>query len=111
MGIGNADGLALVLENQNMIDSFAVSEIDILLLPNAQEIFYFANLQLGERQVVARTVTDDPRDAGRRSTAIETIIRRNRGSVRADTGMIVVENKRFRIVRVSLVANPQVAGT
>ena len=110
--IGNANRFALVLEDQNMIDSLAASKIYVLFLPHSQKIFDFADFQFGEREVVPRAITYDSSNAGGWLAAIKAIASPDlRRRIRAHTGVIVIENERSRILSVSLATDPSVPGT
>src|SRR5215475_15811372 len=98
MRVGNADDLALVLEDQDVIDLLARAEFDVLLPPDARQVDDLGGIELRESQVVARAVTDDARNACRGPVAVNA---RRRGQVarRVDTDawVVVIKYKSARV--------------
>ena len=74
--VGDADDLALVLEDEHVIDAVACAEIAVLLLPDLEQPVDLGRLQLRQRQVVARAVADDARHARRGPVAVDARGRR-----------------------------------
>src|SRR5262249_42617571 len=68
--VAEADDLALVVEDQDMVDLFVRAEFGVLPLPGAHQVDDLRGLEFCERQVVARAVADDAGDAGRRAVAV-----------------------------------------
>src|SRR5262245_56812872 len=93
MRVGDADDLALVLEDQDMVDLLVAAEFYILPLAGAHQVDDLRDLEFCEGQVVTRAVADDAGDAGSGAIAINS---RWRGQVsrrvEPNAGMIVVKD-------------------
>ena len=82
-----------------------------MLLPDSQQLRNFAGVEFGQRDIVFRAVADDARDAGGRTVPVNPPSRRQPGrSIIPDTGVIVVEDERALILRISPAADPRVSG-
>jgi hypothetical protein len=64
MGIRYAYNVSLVLEQQNVIDLFSLPELDVLLLPDGEQILDVRSFQFRERHIVSRAVAHDSRNPG-----------------------------------------------
>jgi hypothetical protein len=108
--VGDPDDLALILEDQDMVDLLVAAEFYILFLPGAHQVDDLRVLEFGECQVVARAVADYAGDAGRGAIAINA---RGRGQVTRRVepyaGMIVVEDEDVFVIVVALAAHASVA--
>ena len=69
--IGDADDLAFVLEDQNIVDLRVIAEFEILIAPDAQQVDDLRQFQLGQGNTVIGTVADDAGDAGRRAIRVD----------------------------------------
>src|SRR5262245_36344325 len=104
--VGDADDLAFVLEDQYVVDLFARAELQILLLPDAHQVGDFHGIEFGEGQVVARAVADDAGDSRGGPVAVNARRRVEPDRcVNADARMIVIEDKRARVIVVALAAD------
>src|SRR6266508_170321 len=108
--VGDADDLALVLKDQDVVDLFVRAEFDILPLPGAHQVDDLGGLEFCEGQVVTRAVADDAGDAGRWAVAINAgwrgqVPRR----VEPHAGMIVVKDEDVFVIVVALAAHASVA--
>ena len=70
MRVADADGLALVLEDEDVRDLGPRGQLAHLILPGGQQRLDAFNRQFGQRDVVARAVADDARQARGRFDAI-----------------------------------------
>src|SRR5438128_3109274 len=110
--VGDADHLAFILEDQDVVDLLATPEFDVLFLPNTQQGFDFAGLEFGERKIMPRAVADDAGDAGRGPVAVNPLRRRQiPRSSSSHTRMIVVEDEGGGVLGVALAADACIAGT
>src|SRR5215475_13270189 len=111
MRVGNAYDLALVLEDQDVIDFLARAEFGILLLPYTRQVVDLGGVEFRESQIVARTVADYARDARRGPVEVNA---RRRGrlawGVETDAGMIVVEYERASVIVITTAADACGAG-
>src|SRR5436853_6431726 len=68
--VRDADDIALILKDENVIDFGAAAEINILFLPDREQGFNLCRPKLGECQVMLGAVADDARQALRGPSAI-----------------------------------------
>src|SRR5262245_37557117 len=108
--VGDADDLALILEDQDVVDLLVAAEFDVLPLPGAHQVDDLRGLEFCEGQVVARAVAYDAGVASRGAIAINA---RRRGQVprRVEThaGMIVVKDEDVFVIVVAIAAHASVA--
>jgi hypothetical protein len=108
--VGDADDLALVLEDQDVVDLLVRAEFGVLPLPGAHQFDDLHVLEFCEGQVVARAVADDACDAGRRAVAVNA---GGRGQVprrvEPHAGMIVVKDEYVFVIVVAPAAHASVA--
>src|SRR5262245_45174379 len=110
--VRDAYHLTLVLEDQHVADLLVAAELDVLPFPDAHQIDDLAGLEFRQRQVMARAVADDARNAC--GGTVEIYPWRSRDLDRGaetDTGMIVIEDEGPRVIVVALAADARVAGT
>jgi len=110
MRIRDADDFAFVLENQDVRHVPVPSELEILRLPDAQEILDGLVIELRKREIVARRIADDARESTGVRTAIDRRLwcRRMR-RMRRHARQVVVEDERVAIRRVALAVYAPVA--
>src|SRR5262249_6246181 len=109
--VGDAYDLALVFEDQYVIDLFAAAEFYVLLLPDAHQVDKLCGLEFREGQVVAWAVADDAGDAPGGPVAVYARrgVEMARG-VEAYAWMIVIEDERTLVIVVALAADAPGAG-
>src|SRR4051794_31151384 len=71
--VRDADGLPLVLEDEDVFDLGPAPEFAVLLLPDREQLFDLRRLKLGERQAVVRTVADDAGEPLGRLVAVDAV--------------------------------------
>ena len=112
MRIGDPDHLALVLEDQHVGDLRTTAKVQVLRLPNVQQVLDLCGLKFSQREIVLRAVAHDPRDPARGTTAINPrwwhqVIRR----IRRNAWVVIVEDEGLRVIPVNLATYALVAGT
>src|SRR5262245_46744768 len=59
MRVRDADDLAFILKDQDMINFWPLAQLAVLLLPAGEQGENLVDVEFGERRVVERTVADD----------------------------------------------------
>src|ERR1043166_6417537 len=112
MRIRNANFFSFILKDQHVLDLCECTELAILFLPHAEQVFDRKWLELREGETVIRTVTDYACDSRCRSIEINAgRLLQSLRRVEADAWMIVIKDKRAGVVVVSRTTDAQVAGT
>src|SRR5262245_39576852 len=110
--VGDADDLAFVFEDQDVIDLFARAEFDVLPPPDAHQVDYLFGFEFRKGQVVARAVADDAGYASGGPVAVNARRRvETARGVRADARVIVIEDERTRVIVIAHAADAPGAGT
>src|SRR6266850_6286505 len=93
-----------------MRDLWTTAKILVLFLPNVKQCLYLGWLEFAKRKVVLRAVTYDTRDPSGRLVAVNPRgrIQFNRRTWR-NAGMVIIEDKGFRIVWIDHPAHARVA--
>jgi hypothetical protein len=107
--IGNTDRFAFVFKYQHVIYVVVAAELSILFLPDFKKVLGFTQLKLSERKTVMRAVTNHTRNS---TSGLIPVNARWRKEIErrllTDTGMIIVEYKRARVIVISRAADAQV---
>ena len=109
MRIRHADDLAFVLKNQDVINFRPLSKVDILALPGSDESLDFTDFELSQGQIMARRITNNPRNTLRRPVSIDAGSKyRRRGRFQSHAGMIVIKHEDAAILRIDGAADARV---
>ena len=101
MRIRHPNDFSFVLKNQDVINLWPLSKVDILALPGSDESLDFTDFELSQGQIMARRITNNPRNTLRRPVSIDAGSNyRRRGRFQSHAGMIVIKHKDAVILRI-----------
>jgi hypothetical protein len=110
--VRDADDFTFVLEDEHVRNIPMRAELHVLGSPDAKEHLDPAVIQFRERQIMARRVTDDAREAARVAAAIDRRARRQRRRcIRRYARQVVLEDKCLSICGIALPVDAAIAGT